>query len=199
MRDNLRGKNLSVPDSQQDWWKSSQPARCTSVQPATGLTVKFPSRRPGSLVGGVGREENGCGPRGWGGRGFWQITLVAPILQTKSPQTPWIVFFPAALAFEGNIVSSTAPSQQNFAWRTHSLRNRYIGCPCICYASFQSFHTFRGHPTSLAFLDVRLLYVMFFMLLHDKFLQFDWLGAVVFRLNLKYLHVKITNLLLVIV
>ena len=58
MRDNLLGKNLSVPDSQQDCWKSSQPARCTSVQPATGLTVKFPSRRPGSLVGGWG----------WGGK-----------------------------------------------------------------------------------------------------------------------------------
>ena len=135
-----------------------------------------------------------------GGRGFWQIKLVAPILEIKSPQTPWIVFFPAALAFEGNIVSSTAPSQQNFAWTTHILRNRYIGSPCICYASFQSFHMFSGHPTSLAFLDVQLLYIMFFMLLHDKFLQFDWLRAVVFQLNLKYLHlhVKITNLLLVI-
>ena len=33
------------------------------------------------------------------------------------------------------------------------------------------------------------------ILLHDKFLQFDWLRAVVFHLNLKYLHVKITNLL----
>ena len=35
--------------------------------------------------------------------------------------------------------------------------------------------------------------------LHDKFLQFDWLRAVVFQLNLKYLHVKITNLLRVVV
>ena len=34
-----------------------------------------------------------------------------------------------------------------------------------------------------------------FILLHEKFLQFDWLRAVVFQLNLKYLHVKITNLL----
>ena len=170
--------------------------------------MKSPSRRPGSPVlgqsggggGGGGGKKMGVAQGGeGGGRFFWQITLVAPILQIKSPQTPWIVFFPATLAFEGNIVSSTAPSQQNFAWGTHSLRNRYIGCPCICYASFQSFHTFRGHPTSLAFLDVRLLYVKFFMLLHDKFLQFDWLGAMVFRLNLKYLHVKITNLLLVIV
>ena len=32
-------------------------------------------------------------------------------------------------------------------------------------------------------------------LLHETFLQFDWLRAVVFQLNLKYLHVKITNLL----
>ena len=35
--------------------------------------------------------------------------------------------------------------------------------------------------------------------LHEKFLQFDWLRAVVFQLNLKYLHVKITKLLWVVV
>ena len=33
------------------------------------------------------------------------------------------------------------------------------------------------------------------ILLHEKFLQFDWLRAVVFQLNLKHLHVKITDLL----
>ena len=38
-----------------------------------------------------------------------------------------------------------------------------------------------------------------FILLREKFLQFDWLRAVVFQLNLKYLHVKITNLLWVVV
>ena len=32
-----------------------------------------------------------------------------------------------------------------------------------------------------------------FILLREKFLQFDCLRAVVFQLNLKYLHVKITN------
>ena len=32
-------------------------------------------------------------------------------------------------------------------------------------------------------------------MLHEKFLQFDWLGAVAFQLNLKNLHAKITNLL----
>ena len=38
------------------------------------------------------------------------------------------------------------------------------------------------------------------ILLHGKFLQFDWLRAVLFQLNLKYLHrVKITNLLLQVV
>ena len=37
------------------------------------------------------------------------------------------------------------------------------------------------------------------ILLHEKFLQFDWLRAVVFQLNLKYLHVKITNLFRVVV
>ena len=38
-----------------------------------------------------------------------------------------------------------------------------------------------------------------FILLHEKFLQFDWLRAVLCQLNLKYLHVKITNLLWVVV
>ena len=38
----------------------------------------------------------------------------------------------------------------------------------------------------------------FVILLHEKFLKFDWLRAVVFPLNLKYLHVKITNLLWVV-
>ena len=41
--------------------------------------------------------------------------------------------------------------------------------------------------------------VVTFILQHEKFLQFHWLRAVVFKLNLKYLHVKITNLLRVVV
>ena len=32
-----------------------------------------------------------------------------------------------------------------------------------------------------------------FILVHAKFMQFDWLRAVAFQLNLKYLHVKITK------
>ena len=39
------------------------------------------------------------------------------------------------------------------------------------------------------------LTVNMFLLLREKILQFDWLGAVVFQLNLKKLHVKITSLL----
>ena len=41
--------------------------------------------------------------------------------------------------------------------------------------------------------------ITMFILLHEKFLQFDWLRAVVFQLNLKYLHVKIKNLLWIVV
>ena len=36
------------------------------------------------------------------------------------------------------------------------------------------------------------------VLLNEKFLQLDWLRAVAFPLNLKYLHVKITKLLRVV-
>ena len=39
-----------------------------------------------------------------------------------------------------------------------------------------------------------LSFIYLFILLRVKFLQFDWLRAVVFQLNLKYLHVKITKL-----
>ena len=44
-------------------------------------------------------------------------------------------------------------------------------------------------------------WIFFFklILLHEKFLQFDWLRAVVVQLNLKYLHEKIANLLRVVV
>ena len=41
--------------------------------------------------------------------------------------------------------------------------------------------------------------IIFIILLHEKLLKFDWLRAVVFQLNLKYLQVKITNLLWVVV
>ena len=47
--------------------------------------------------------------------------------------------------------------------------------------------------------DVSSVSVSSFIPLHEKFLQFDWLKAVVFQLNLKYLHVKISNLLRVVV
>ena len=52
---------------------------------------------------------------------------------------------------------------------------------------------------ALAFTKKFLLLINTFIPLHKKFLQFDWLRAVVFQLNLKYLHVKITNLLRVVV
>ena len=47
--------------------------------------------------------------------------------------------------------------------------------------------------------SISLLSIPYFILLHEKFLQFDWLRAVLFQLNLKYLHVKITKLLRVVV
>ena len=52
-----------------------------------------------------------------------------------------------------------------------------------------------GHKPFLA----RQVSITHLIPLHEKFLQFDWLRAVVFQLNLKYLHVKITNLLRVVV
>ena len=47
--------------------------------------------------------------------------------------------------------------------------------------------------------SVPIPFISYFILLHEKFLQFDWLRAMVFQLYLKYLHVKITTLLWVVV
>ena len=44
-----------------------------------------------------------------------------------------------------------------------------------------------------------LSYITSIILQQEKFLQSDWLRAMVFQLNMKYLHVKISNLLWVVV
>ena len=48
---------------------------------------------------------------------------------------------------------------------------------------------------SFAEFDFRKRHISLVILLHEKFVQSDWLRAVVFQLNSKYPHVKITNLL----
>ena len=67
---------------------------------------------------------------------------------------------------------------------------------CVMFLQVQNMLDF--HVTCL-YLFLLYLFIYLFILLHEKFLQFDWLRAVVFQLNLKYLHVKITNLLRVVV
>ena len=72
----------------------------------------------------------------WGGEGggsFWRIADTIAILDTKSPQTPWIVYYPATISpsFQGHIIFSKSSSQQRYGWRTDILRNISIGCPCI--------------------------------------------------------------------
>ena len=56
-----------------------------------------------------------------------------------------------------------------------------------------------SYPTSANGITVLLNVFKLLIPLHEKFLRFDWLRAVVFELNLKYLHVKITTLLCVVV
>ena len=48
------------------------------------------------------------------------------------------------------------------------------------------------HPWYLCQISLQIMLLPIVTLLHEKLLQFDWLRAVVFQLNLKYLHVKIT-------
>ena len=44
-----------------------------------------------------------------------------------------------------------------------------------------------------------LMHANIIIIIHEKLLQFYWLIVVVFQLNLKYLYVKIANLLWVVV
>ena len=55
--------------------------------------------------------------------------------------------------------------------------------------------SYRGPYIAICVVSCETVLITAIILLHEKFLQFDWLRAVVFQLNLKYLHVKITNLL----
>ena len=66
-------------------------------------------------------------------------------------------------------------------------------------ARSSDFEITRMISDQIALHSVQLPLCINFILLHEKFLQIDWLRAVVFQLNLKYLHVKITNLSRVVV
>ena len=44
-------------------------------------------------------------------------------------------------------------------------------------------------------LNNNIMVILVVILLHEHFLQFDWVRIVVFQLNLKYLHVKSTDIL----
>ena len=78
----------------------------------------------------------------------------------------------------------------------------YRHCQQHARAPLNLFISFLKHPKSshdwTPSLHV-LLALPPFILPYLKFLQFDWLRAVVFQRNLKYVHVKITNLLRVVV
>ena len=67
----------------------------------------------------------------------------------------------------------------------------YFSCVLFFFLSFRSRIYFIVYILVFSLLP--------FLLLDEKFLQFDGFRAVVFQLNLKYLHLKITNLLWVVV
>ena len=83
-------------------------------------------------------------------------------------------------------ILTTAKIYQLNTYNKVNLFNRGVTVITTIYASITI--TF-SHP-------VRGIY--FFILLYEKLLQFDWLRAVVFQLHLKHLHVKIRNLLRVV-
>ena len=114
-------ENLSVPHSQQDWWKSSQPARCTNnLQP--DLLGSFPANVRPDITG-----HFGCGLRAkfrptvghLGGGRFLTNNTNNTILDTKSPQTTWIVYFQGNLSYQGHQlfqISQPAYFEEQIHW-----------------------------------------------------------------------------------
>ena len=108
------------------------PVSKVHLQPATWLTGKFPSRRMSRhyclvWVWSESKIKPFGEGGGGGGRGFWQIAHTT----FKSPQTPWIVYFPATISFQGHINFPISPGQQKFVWGTDILSSRSIGYPWI--------------------------------------------------------------------
>ena len=104
------------------------PASKVRLQPATWLTGTFSQQSyVETLLASLGMVIGKNSAR------QWQIvhTSYSRNQRTKSPQTPWIVYFPVtlSLSFQGHIIFSKYPSQQKIAWRTDIKRNRSIGCP----------------------------------------------------------------------
>ena len=56
-------------------------------------------------------------------------------------------------------------------------------CQYVCHYPVSSYQIKDRERLVFAVRDI--------ILLHEKFMQFDWLRAVVFQLNLEYLHVKL--------
>ena len=102
--------------------KEEFPASKVHLQAATWLTMKSPADVNPDIIG-----QFGCGhtvenqPFG----GYWQIvhTTYTRHQRTKSPQTPWIVYFPAALSlsFQGHIIFSKSLRKERIFWGTDPL------------------------------------------------------------------------------
>ena len=116
---------ICPPHSLQDWWESSQPARCIyTLQP--DLLGGFPADVCPDITG-----QFGCGHKGeiqpfsggdGGGRGFWSIAHSRYCRQQIASDTmhflfPSNTFLPRTYHF----FPSKSLSQQKFACRTHAI------------------------------------------------------------------------------
>ena len=100
-----------------NWWNSSQPARCTyNLKP--DLLGSFPANVRPDITG-----HFGCGLRAkfspsagqLGGGRFLTNNTNNTILDTKSPQTTWVVYFRENLSFQGQIFRS-AYFEEHIHW-----------------------------------------------------------------------------------
>ena len=121
----MAGKNLSVPHSQQDWCKSSQPSRCTyNLQP--DLLGSFPA----DIIGQFGRGHRAKFSPSVEGGGKKFLTNSTCTYTSYSRHEITLntlnCLFPSNTLLPRNLIFLKSPSQQKFGWRTDVLRNRSI-------------------------------------------------------------------------
>ena len=113
--------------------------------------------------------------------GLYSIIMIAPILDYDIANMIWL---PMCLVYTHHLNSHSCTLnnfQSSYKWRELTVNWR------LQKVVFDSKNGVANRWCSTV------------ILLHEKFLQFDWLRAVAFQLNLKYPHVKLTNLLWVVV
>ena len=128
------------------------------------------------MAGGRGRKKMGVAQGGEGGERFLTNNISSTYSTNQIPSDTQNCLFPGDTCLRGKYCFFHNSQPAKFCLKNAYLRADPLGAPVFVIPLLSLFTYFVvTNYNSLAFLDVQRLYAMFFMLLHDIFLQLDWL------------------------